>query len=118
MLDRGYPVAEVAERLGVLSTRGRHKWAMAVKSKNIEQQANEAVDVKSEILELRAKLRRIERKRDILKKPRDTSLNNSSEVELHQRTSPRCVVSCRLCRSECHACISRCRLYRWKTNDS
>ena len=67
VLERGYPVADVAERLGV-SAHSLYKWVKAVKPDNTEQQANELVEAKSEILKLRARLRRTEEERDILKK--------------------------------------------------
>jgi len=67
VLDRGYPVANVAERLGV-SAHSLYKWVKAVKPDNTEQRANELVEAKSEILKLRARLRRTEEERDILKK--------------------------------------------------
>jgi len=67
VLDRGYPVAGVAERLGV-SAHSLYKWVKAVKPDNTEQRANELVEAKSEILKLRARLRRTEEERDILKK--------------------------------------------------
>ena len=67
VLDRGYPVADVAERLGV-SAHSLYKWVKTVKPDNTEQRANELVEAKSEILKLRARLRRTEEERDILKK--------------------------------------------------
>lgn len=63
---------------------------MTVKPDNSEQRANELVEAKSEIVKLRARLRRTEEERDILKKrPRGTSLNSRSEVPAHQRSSRR-----------------------------
>ena len=67
VVDRGHPVAEVAERLGV-STHSLYAWIKAVKPSKNEQQAQELNDAKKEILSLRAKLRRAEEERDILKK--------------------------------------------------
>mgnify|MGYP001263885377 CR=1 FL=1 len=67
VVERGYSVAEVADRLGV-STHSLHKWVKAVKPDKTDQQAAELVDAKSEILKLRAQLRRVEEERDILKK--------------------------------------------------
>ncbi len=67
VVDRGHSVAEVAERLGV-STRSRYAWIKAVKPSKNEQQTQELNDAKKEILSLRAKLRRAEEERDILKK--------------------------------------------------
>ena len=66
-MERGYPVAEVAERLGV-SAHSLHKWVKAVKPSKADAQAAELNDAKKEILKLRAQLRRAEEERDILKK--------------------------------------------------
>ena len=67
IIDRGYSVAEVAERLGV-SSHSLYKWVKAVKPDQTEQQAGELIEAKSEILKLRAQLQRVEEERDILKK--------------------------------------------------
>lgn len=67
VLERGYSVAEVAERLGV-STHSLHKWVRAVKPDITDQQAAEINEAKREILRLKAQLRRAEEERDILKK--------------------------------------------------
>lgn len=67
VIERGYSVAEVSERLGV-STHSLHKWVKAVKPDKTDQVAAELVESKSEILKLRAQLRRTEEERDILKK--------------------------------------------------
>ena len=67
IVERGYSVAEVSERLGV-STNSLYKWVKAVKPDKKEQHATELVDAKSEVLKLRAQLRRTEEERDILKK--------------------------------------------------
>ena len=67
IIDRGYSVAEVSKRLGV-SEHSLYKWVKAVKPDKREEQAAELVEAKSEILRLRAQLRRTEEERDILKK--------------------------------------------------
>ena len=67
MLERGYTVAEVSKRLGV-SAHSLYKWVKAVKPDRSDEQAAELVEAKSEILRLRAQMRRIEEERDILKK--------------------------------------------------
>lgn len=67
IVERGYSVAEVSERLGV-SSYSLYKWVKAVKPDRSQQQASELVEAKSEILKLRAQLRRTEEERDILKK--------------------------------------------------
>lgn len=65
--ERGYSVAEVAARVGV-STHSLYKWVKAVSPDKTEQQASELLEAKSEVLRLRAQLRRTEEERDILKK--------------------------------------------------
>jgi transposase len=67
VVDRGYSVAEVADRLGV-SGHSLHKWVKAVKPAQADQHAADLIEAKSEILKLRAQLRRTEEERDILKK--------------------------------------------------
>ena len=67
VLERGHSVPEISERLGV-SAHSLYKWVNAVKPREHEAQANELIDAKSEILKLRAQLRRTEEERDILKK--------------------------------------------------
>lgn len=67
VVERGYRVAEVAERLGV-STNSLHKWVKAVKPSKSDEQAAELNEAKKEILKLRAELRRVQEERDILKK--------------------------------------------------
>lgn len=67
IVDRGYTVAEVSERLGV-SSHSLYKWVKAIKPDKSEQHAAELVATKSEVLKLRAQLKRTEEERDILKK--------------------------------------------------
>ncbi|WP_276350714.1 IS3 family transposase [Escherichia coli] len=67
--ERGYSVAEVSDRLGV-SARSHYKWLRAIKADNSEQHARDLLEAKSEILKLRAQLKRTEEERDILKKGR------------------------------------------------
>jgi len=67
VVERGYPVAEVAQRLGV-SAHSLYKWVKAEKPSKVDQHASALVEAKSEILKLRAQLRRTEEERDILKK--------------------------------------------------
>lgn len=67
VLERGYSVAEVSDRLGV-SNHSLYKWVKAIKPDNSEQQATELIEAKREILSLRSQLRRTEEERDILKK--------------------------------------------------
>ena len=65
--ERGYSVADVAARLGV-SAHSLYKWVKAVTPDKSEQQSKELLEAKSEILRLRAQMRRIEEERDLLKK--------------------------------------------------
>jgi transposase len=67
VLERGYTVAEVSKRLGV-SAHSLYKWVKAVKPDKSDEQAADLVEAKSEILRLRAQMRRIEEERYILKK--------------------------------------------------
>ena len=67
VLKRGYTFAEVSQRLGV-SAHSLYKWVKAVKPDKSDEQAAELVEAKSEILRLRAQMRRVEEERDILKK--------------------------------------------------
>ena len=67
VLERGYSVTEVSARLGV-STHSLYKWVKAVTPDKTEKQVAELLEAKSEILRLRAQMRRVEEERDILKK--------------------------------------------------
>lgn len=66
IVERGYSVAEVSERLGV-SAHSLYKWVKAIKPDKSDQQAADLVAAKNEILALKAQLRRAEEERDILK---------------------------------------------------
>ncbi|TQE98345.1 MAG: transposase [Spiribacter salinus] len=67
IVDRGYSVTQVSQRLGV-SSQSLYKWVKAVKPDRTDQQAADLIEAKSELLKLRAQLRRTEEERDILKK--------------------------------------------------
>ena len=67
IVDRGYSVAEVSERPGV-SAHSLYKWVKAVKPDKTDEQAAALIEARSEVLKLRAKLKRTEEERDILKK--------------------------------------------------
>lgn len=67
VVERGYSVKDVAERVGV-SAHSLYKWVKRVRPDRTEQQGEELVEAKSEILKLRAELRRTQEERDILKK--------------------------------------------------
>ena len=83
MLERGYSVAEVGARLGV-STHGLHKCVKDVTVPKDVKQAAELIEAKSEILRLRAQMRRLDEERDLLKKPRGTLQGSPSEIPLHE----------------------------------
>ena len=65
--ERGYSVAEVSARLGV-SSHSLYKWVKAVSPDNPERQTAGLIEARSEILCLKAQLRRTEEERDIPKK--------------------------------------------------
>lgn len=67
VVDRGYSVAEISSRLGV-SSHNLYKWVKAATPDKTAKQAADLIDAKSEVLRLRAQLRRTEEERDILKK--------------------------------------------------
>lgn len=67
IVDRGYSVTEVSERLGV-SAHSLYKWVKAVKPDKTDEQVAALIDARSEVLKLRAQLKRTEEERDILKK--------------------------------------------------
>jgi transposase len=66
VVDRGHPVAEVADRLGV-SAHSLYKWVKAIKPDKTDEQAA-LIEARSEVLKLRAQLKRAEEERDVLKK--------------------------------------------------
>ncbi|QLK20870.1 transposase [Raoultella ornithinolytica] len=65
--ERGYSVADVSERLGV-SQHSLYKWVRAIQPDAGGHQAQDLLDARTEILRLKAQLRRTEEERDILKK--------------------------------------------------
>lgn len=65
--ERGYSVTDVSERLGV-SQHSLYKWLKSIKPDNSGQQARDLLDARTEILKLKAQLKRAEEERDILKK--------------------------------------------------
>jgi len=67
ILDRGYSVKEVSERLGV-SAHSLYKWVKAAKPEPSQKKEEEILEAKREILKLKAELRRTQEERDILKK--------------------------------------------------
>jgi transposase len=67
VVERGYSVPDVAARLGV-SAHSLYKWVKTASPDRSEQQSKELLEAKSEILRLRAEMRRVEEERDLLKK--------------------------------------------------
>ena len=65
--ERGSSVADVSERLGV-SAHSLYKWVRSVRPDNSGHQAQDLLDARTEILRLKAQLKRTEEERDILKK--------------------------------------------------
>lgn len=57
VVERGYSIREVAERLGV-SSHSLYKWVKDVRPDKLEQHAQELVETMGEILKLRAESRR------------------------------------------------------------
>jgi len=81
--DRGYPVREVAERLGV-STKSIYTWQKqfsrpAKVVKEVDAQADESRRLKRDLL-------RVTEERDILKRRPHTSSGNPGEVCVYRRT--------------------------------
>lgn len=66
VLERSHAVTDVAARVGV-SAHSLYKWIRAVKPGMSSQQNAELVEVRAEIVKLRAQLRRAEEERDIVK---------------------------------------------------
>lgn len=67
IVDRGYSVTDVSERLGV-SAHSLYKWVKVVKPDKTDEQVATLVEARSELLKLRDKLKRTEEERDILEK--------------------------------------------------
>ena len=67
VLDRGYPVQEVSERLGV-SKITLYEWRKKAQAKDKPKEAIDLEKVHLENIRLKAELKRVEEERDILKK--------------------------------------------------
>jgi transposase len=67
VVERGYTVREVAERLGI-SEASLYNWRKAVVPGKEDERTAELLESKRENLTLRAELRRTQEERDILKK--------------------------------------------------
>jgi transposase len=65
--ERGYPVQEVAKRLGV-STHSLYIWLRKAGGGRAAQKERVQDEAQREIARLRAELKRVEEERDILKK--------------------------------------------------
>ncbi|HHQ2454439.1 TPA: IS3 family transposase [Klebsiella pneumoniae] len=110
--ERGYSVAEVSDRLGV-SAHSLYKWLRAIKPDNSEQHARDLLEAKSEILKLRAQLKRTEEERDILKKNRAV-LCKGARLKYRfineHRTVWGVMTMCRV------LCVARAGFYAWLHN--
>ncbi|EKJ3445950.1 IS3 family transposase [Salmonella enterica] len=110
--ERGYSVAEVSDRLGV-SAHSLYKWLRAIKPDNSEQHARDLLEAKSEILKLRAQLKRTEEERDILKKGRAV-LCKGARLKYRfineHRTAWGVMTMCRV------LCVARAGFYAWLHN--
>jgi len=67
ILERGYSVNEVSERLGV-STKSLYAWASAERRQKNGHDGDALAAIRRENSRLKAELRRAEEERDILKK--------------------------------------------------
>jgi transposase len=80
VVERGHPASEVAERLGV----SMHSLYTRIKRYGVPEEQRQVVDSQAEELRrLKAELKRITEKRDILKRPRCTLLRRPGKVHLH-----------------------------------
>lgn len=77
--EHGCSVAEVSDRLGG-SAHSLYKCLRAIKPDNSEQHDRDLLEAKSELLKLRAQLKRTEEERDILKKARGPLQGSPTEV--------------------------------------
>ena len=82
VVDRGYPVAEVSERLGI-RTKSLYTWKTQFSQPR--KQVLEATEQAAEIRRLKKELARVSEERDILKRPRRTSPGMQSEVRICRR---------------------------------
>lgn len=65
--ERGYPVQEVATRLGV-SSHSLYEWLRRARGSGEKRSAHELDEIRRENARLKAELKRVEEERDILKK--------------------------------------------------
>lgn len=89
VLERGYTVKDVAERIGV-SAHALYIWVR--KARPVGSDADEVSTLKLENQKLKAELKRVEEERDILKKRPRTLQRTPSEVRVHPRarSAPGC----------------------------
>lgn len=84
--ERGFAVAEVANRLGV-SSHSLYQWLRKAKSEAMAGTPEGAMLPSSkdsaEVRCLKAEVKRLTEERDILKKPRRTSPRDNGEVRVH-----------------------------------
>ena len=88
VVERGYSVAEVAERLGI-STKSLYDWKASIYGSSHQIKSS---DDQAEIARLKAELMRITEERDILKKAAVDSTGhcNSSMINLLWRSKIQC----------------------------
>ena len=67
VVERGYSVREVSERLGV-SVKSLYTWIKASRGQHLSRDAVQVDEMRRENARLKAELRRVEEERDILKK--------------------------------------------------
>jgi len=84
VVDRGYSIAEVSERLGI-STKSLYTWKAQFSQPR--KQLNENTEQAAEIRRLKRELARVSEERDILKKPPRTSPGMQSKVCVYRRAS-------------------------------
>jgi len=84
VVERGYSVADVAERVGV-SAHSLYKWARAARPCQSERQNSELGDARQEIARLKTDLHRAEEERDILKRPPRTLPTSPGKVRVCRR---------------------------------
>ena len=86
IVDRGYAVSEVAERLGV-STESLYTWkALFAKPATVREAQADLADA---LCRVKKELTRVTEERDIQKRPQHTSRESPGEVWLHPGSSIR-----------------------------
>jgi transposase len=67
VVERGYPVKAVSERIGV-SIKSLYGWLREARGQRSEQNGGHVDEIRRENIRLKAELKRVEEERDILKK--------------------------------------------------